>query len=96
MVVGLRTSAGVWNVPKKYGPYGELFFFLMKKEPFVPTKAVEFRPCIAAETLKACALIGLHVIAEEATSLSLSGLSPELGGMCRCGGPRDAFFVWLD
>ena len=32
------------------------------------------------DTLTACALIGLHMIAEEATSSSFSGLSPELGG----------------
>ena len=23
----------VWNVPGKYGPHGELFFFLIQKEP---------------------------------------------------------------
>ena len=42
-----------------------------EKELFALTKAVEFRPCAAA-TLKACALIGLHMITEEAASLSLS------------------------
>ena len=57
-VVGLRTTASVWNVPGEYVPHGELFFFHIKKEPFVLTKAVEFRPCVSAETLKACALIG--------------------------------------
>ena len=31
-VVGLRTTASVWNVAKKYGPFAALFFFL-KKEP---------------------------------------------------------------
>ena len=30
-VVFLRTAASVWNVAKKYGPYGELFFFLIKE-----------------------------------------------------------------
>ena len=57
-VVGLRTTASVWHVPEKYGPHGELFFL-------IKTKAVEFRPCVTAETLKACALIGLHMVAEE-------------------------------
>ena len=50
----------------KYGPHGELFFFfLIKKEPSVLTKAVQFRPFVTAETLKACALIGLHLKVEE-------------------------------
>ena len=57
-VVGLRTTASVWNVPGEYVPHGELFFFHIKKEPFVLTKAVELRPCVTVETLKACALIG--------------------------------------
>ena len=30
-VVGLRTTASVWNVPKEYGPYSELFFFLFEE-----------------------------------------------------------------
>ena len=79
-VVGLRTTASVWKVPGKYGPHGELFFFLIEKEPFALTKA-EFRPCVGDATSKACALIGLH--AEEATSLSLSGC---LRSWVECGG----------
>ena len=49
------------NVPKKFGPHGELFLFLLKKEPMVLTELVEFGPCVSAETVKACALIGLHM-----------------------------------
>ena len=30
--VCLRTASVEWNVPAKYGPHGELFFFLMQKE----------------------------------------------------------------
>ena len=37
-VVGLRTTAGVWNVPAKFGLDGELFFFIIMKEPFRPHK----------------------------------------------------------
>ena len=33
--VRLRTTATQWNVPGRHGPYGELFFFLLKKEPMV-------------------------------------------------------------
>ena len=39
------------------------FFFLIKKEPFALTKAVQLKPYVPAETLKACALIGLHLLA---------------------------------
>ena len=31
--VCLRTASMEWNVPVKYGPQGELFFFLIRKEP---------------------------------------------------------------
>ena len=40
-------------------------FFIVKKEPNVPSELVEFGPCVSAKTLKACALIGLHTVAEE-------------------------------
>ena len=33
--VRLRTASTLWYDPKKYGPHGELIFFLMKKEPTV-------------------------------------------------------------
>ena len=31
--VCLRTVSMEWNVPGKFGPHGELFFFLIQKEP---------------------------------------------------------------
>ena len=31
--VCLRTASMEWNVPGKYGPHGELLFFLIQKEP---------------------------------------------------------------
>ena len=31
--VCLRTASMEWNVPGKYGPHGELVFFLIQKEP---------------------------------------------------------------
>ena len=46
-------------------PHGELFFFLVKKEPVVASDDVSSNPCVSAETLKACALIGLHLLAAE-------------------------------
>ena len=30
--VSLRTASMKWNVPAKYGPHGELFFFLIQRE----------------------------------------------------------------
>ena len=43
--VRLRTVSTHWNVPAKYGPHDELFFFLLKKEPLVLSELVEFGPC---------------------------------------------------
>ena len=39
------------------------------------TKAVPFKPCVSAETLKACAQIGLHLLAAEGEAGS-SGKKP--------------------
>ena len=38
--VRLRTTATQWNVPGRYGPHGELFFFLLKKEPMLLREVV--------------------------------------------------------
>ena len=64
-----------WNVPGKYGPEGELFFFLMQQEPATMPGSETLRfycaaadirtPCFSAEVLKKCALIALHLVAEE-------------------------------
>ena len=62
-------------------------FFFIKKEPFALTNAVEFRPRVTAETLTACALIGLHMTAAE-TTCSFSGISPDVGDMWRYGCPK--------
>ena len=40
--VRLRTTATQWNVSGRYWPYGELFFFLLKKEPMVLREVVPF------------------------------------------------------
>ena len=86
--VRLRTASTHWNVPKKYGPHVELFFFLLKKEPKVLSELVEFGPCFPAETVKACALIGPHMMAEE-NALQLDwDFSPELGEMWEYGCPK--------
>ena len=71
---------------------GELFFFLLKKEPMALNELVEFGPWISAETVKACALIGPHVMAEENTLRSDSDSSPDFGDMWRYGCPKSP--VW--
>ena len=78
--VRLRTASTCWSVPGKYGPHGELFFFLIKKEPVVASD-VSSNSFVPAETLKACALIGLQFLAEEAGSHGSE--SPDLGDMWR-------------
>ena len=81
-VVGLRTTTGIWNVPKKYGPHGELFFFMKKKETVVLREMVDFGQCIPVEKMKACAMCVLRMMAErpsgrveEITSMSSGGMS---------------------
>ena len=83
----LRTASTHWNVPVKYGPHGEHFFFLIKKEQVVASNEVLQIPFVSAETLKACALIGLHLLAagEDGSSCSQS---PDLGDMWRYGCPK--------
>ena len=63
--VRLRTASTYWNVRGKYGPHGDLFFFLIKKEPLAVSSNVPSNPFVSAETLKACALIGLHPLTAE-------------------------------
>ena len=63
--VRLRTASTHWNVPGKYGPHGELFCFLIQKEQVVAPNEVLPNPRASAETLKACALIGLHLLAAD-------------------------------
>ena len=81
----LRTASTHWNVPGKYGPHGELFFFLIKKEPLALTEAAQFKPFVPAETLKACALIGVYLMGAEGASGSSGSPSPDLGDMWRHG-----------
>ena len=90
--VRLRTASTHWNVPRKYGPHGELFFFFLKKEPLVLSELVELGPSISAETVKACALIGLHMVAEEDALRSVRDTFPGLGEMWKYGCPKSP--VW--
>ena len=73
--VRLRTASTQWNVPGRYGPYGELFFFLLKKEPMVFGELVRCGPSIPVGAVKACALVGLHMMIEEKSGRSENGSS---------------------
>ena len=55
-VCACAQASTYWTFPGKYGPHGELFFFLIK-EP-VASNDVPSNAFGSAETLKACALIG--------------------------------------
>ena len=90
----LRTASKHWNVPGKYGPHGELFCSFLKKEPMVLSKLVEFGPCFSADTVKACGMIGLHIIAEENAFPSDKGSSPDHGEVWKHGCPKSP--VWSD
>ena len=69
-----RTTSTQWNVRGRYGPYGELFFFLLKKAT-VLRELVRFGPSIPVEAVKACALVGLHMMAKEDSWRTESGSS---------------------
>ena len=48
------------------------------------TKAVPFKPFDSAETPKACALVGLHLLAAEDGAVPSGSQSPDLGDMWVC------------
>ena len=91
--VRLRTASTQWNVPGRYGPHGELFFLLLKKEPRVFSELVRCGPSISAEKVKACALIGLHMVAEENSWRSDSGSSVSSSSSDENNMGNDALFV---
>ena len=80
--VRLRTASTQWNISGRYGPHGELFFFLLKKEPSALSELARLGPSIPVETVKACALIGLHMMAEENGWRSGSGSSASSSSSC--------------
>ena len=69
-IVGRGPLASTHNLhamecPREVRPYGELFLFFLKKEPMVLRELVRFGRSIPVEAVKACALIGLHMMIEE-------------------------------
>ena len=96
--VCLRIASVEWNVPGKYGPHGELFFFLFQKEPATVLGSETFSPffnadirtlLFSADVLKKCALVALHLKSEEGKgSECFVGLLPDLGETWRFGCPK--------
>ena len=86
--VRLRTASTCWNVPVKYGPHGDLFFFLTQKEPVVASNEVLPNPFVSAETFEACALVGPHSLAAEGEEGSSGSQSPDLGDAWRYRCPK--------
>ena len=84
----LRTASTKWNVLGKYGPHEKLFFFLVKKEPLPISHDVPCKPFVSAETLKACVLLGLHLLAAEGEVGSSGSQASDLGDMWRQGCPK--------
>ena len=76
-------------MPGTYVPHGELFFFLMQKEPATmqgsetlgPFFSADIRapPLFSADVLKKCALLVLHQIAEEERGGEDGCLAPDPG-----------------
>ena len=65
----------------------------MKKDPRVLSELVRFGPSISDETVKACALIGLHMMVEENALRSDSGSSVSSSGSCEGNVGNDALHV---
>ena len=68
-ILCVRRASMERNAPGKYGPYGELFFFPIKKEPASMPDGETFSafvnadirtPSFSVDVLKKCALIALH------------------------------------
>ena len=82
-----------WNARGKYGPHGELFLFLGKKEQVAASNEVLPNPCVSAETLKACVMIGLHLLAAEGDARESGCQSPDSGDMWRQGCPKSPEWI---
>ena len=70
-----------------------LLFFFLKKEPMVLRELVRFGPSIPVEAVKACALVGLHMMAEENSWRSDSGSSFSSNSSSENNVGNDALFV---
>ena len=110
-VVYVCTSSSYWSDPVKYGPCSErfFFFFFIMWKPVALTQAMPSEPFVCAEALKACALIGPHLLSaeEEVGSSGCQSLDVERHVRYGCpkkrclgqwrwamDGKRRHFFIW--
>ena len=63
-----------------------------KKEQVVASNEVLPNHYVSAETLEACALIGLHLLAADCEVGSNGSQSPDIGDMCKYGCPKRS--IW--
>ena len=68
-------------------------FSFQREEPTVLSELVEFGPCVSADTVKACALIGLRMMAEENILFLERDFSAGLGEMWRNGCPQSLEWI---
>ena len=73
------------------GRMASSFSSSLGRSPFALTKGVQLKPFVLAETLKACALIGLHLVAAGGES----GSSSSCGGLF-AGAGRDSRGQWSE
>ena len=99
--VCFRTASMEWNVSGKYGPHGELFFFLIRKEPATmpgsetlsPFFNADIRtPLFSADVLEKCACVALHLIAEEGRGGEDGCHAPGLGDEWKMGCPQSSMW----
>ena len=75
------------------GRMASSFCFFVKKEAVAFSNEVPFKPVVPVDTLKACALIGLHILAGEGEAGSSGSLSLDLGDMWRHGCTRSPEWI---
>ena len=95
----LRTASMEWNVPGKYGPHREVFFFLIQKEPAMVLVSENFSPFFNADirtsffyadVFKKCALIVLHLILRSEEETVMGVTSPGLRDEWKMGLPKES------
>ena len=88
-----RCLALFGSVGQRAFAHGRALRLLSEERTDGLSELVEVWSCISAETVKACALIGLHMMAEEMTLRSDSDFSPDLGDMWKYGCPKKKPYV---
>ena len=92
-VAEARTTSSSKRIPDRNGDGGRKrgILQLLTNSSVVLSELIEFAPCVPAETVKACALIRLHMMVEE-NALRSDSDSLDLGDMWRYGCPKKS--VW--